>query len=145
VALPAPPPPSPPRGGVPGQPFTPPPPPPRGALRMMTPTGMNMQGAATSFANFVTVLSQFAGRPVVDKTGLRGLVDVTLQFSAEGITSAGPPPGPGPGGPGGPANPAADSIPSLFTAIQELGLRLESSKGPVEVLVVDSAEKPTEN
>jgi uncharacterized protein (TIGR03435 family) len=42
-------------------------------------------------------------------------------------------------------NNAADPVPSLFTAIQELGLRLESTKGPVEVLVVDSVQKPTEN
>jgi uncharacterized protein (TIGR03435 family) len=144
VALPEPPPP--PRSGAPGQVFTPPPPP-RGALRMMLgPTGMTLQATATPFANFITALSQFAGRPVIDKTGLKGFVDVTLQFSQEGITlPGGPLPGPRPGGPGAPVDTAADPTPSLFTAIQELGLRLESSKGPVEVLVIDSAEKPTEN
>jgi len=40
---------------------------------------------------------------------------------------------------------AADPLPSLFTAIQEIGLKLESAKGPVDVLVVDSVQKPTEN
>jgi uncharacterized protein (TIGR03435 family) len=151
VALPAPLPPPPPPG-VGGPPSTPPPPP-RGSLRMMMgPAAMTMQGSATPFANFVNMLSQFSGRPVVDKTDLKGLFDFTLQFSREGLTLPGmppgaPPPGPGlgPGGPGGPIDQAADPVPSLFTAIQELGLRLESTKGPVDVLVVDSVEKPTEN
>ena len=150
--------PPPPAPGGPG-PAPTPPPPPRGALRMMIGQGgLNMQGTATPFANFVSMLSQFSGRPVIDKTGLKGLFDFTLHFSREGITlpglpPGGPPPGavlgggpgPGLGGPGGPADTAADPTPSLFTAIQELGLRLESSKGPVEVLVVDSAQKPSEN
>jgi uncharacterized protein (TIGR03435 family) len=90
----------------------------------------------------------------VDKTDLKGLFDFKLRFSPEGLATpfgargAPPvaPPGVGPVGPGGtiPAE-AADPVPSLFTAIQELGLRLESTKGPVEVLVVDSVQKPTEN
>jgi uncharacterized protein (TIGR03435 family) len=156
LTLPAPPPP--PAPGGPGAAGFTAPALPRGALRMMIqPTGMMMQGSATPFGNFVNMLSQFSGRPVIDKTGLKGLVDFTLQFSREGITlpglGGGPPPpglGPGglsPGGPGGPGGPAdaAEPVPSLFTAIQELGLRLESTKGPVEVLVVESAEKPTEN
>jgi len=149
------PPPLPPPPGGPGAPGSTPPPPPRGALRMMLGNaGMTMQGSATPFGNFVSFLGQFSGRPVIDKTGLKGLFDFTLQFSREGITlpglGGGPPP-PGLGGPGGglggptPIDPAADPVPSLFTAIQELGLRLESTKGPVEVVVVESAEKPTEN
>jgi uncharacterized protein (TIGR03435 family) len=154
ITLPPPLPPTP--GGPGGAPATPPAPP-RGALRMMmTPAGYNMQGTATPFGNFVSFLSQFSGRPVIDKTGLKGLFDFTLQFSREGITLPGlgggpPPPGLGPvglsAGPAGPGAPtdAAEPVPSLFTTIQELGLRLESTKGPVEVLVVESAEKPTEN
>jgi uncharacterized protein (TIGR03435 family) len=81
-----------------------------------------------------------------------------LQFSREGlVTPAGPAgtpfgpgggPGPGGAGPAGPAptaSTATDPVPSLFTAIQELGLRLESAKGPIEGLVIDSVQKPTEN
>ena len=99
-----------------------------------------------------------AGRPVIDKTNLKGLFDISLRFSPEGqpgLAGIGaPPPGAGPagiagpGGPGGPAPNAAASepLPSLFTALQEqLGLKLESTKGPVDFLVIDSAEQPDEN
>jgi uncharacterized protein (TIGR03435 family) len=128
---------------------------PRGSMMMMmSPTGMTMRATATPFSNLVNQLTQRLGRPVIDKTGLKGLFDFTLQFSPEGLANPTPfgplPPGAGfgPGGPGVPGTPpatAADPVPSLFTAIQELGLRLESTKGPVEVLVIDSVQKPTED
>lgn len=126
---------------------------PRGAMAMMfNGTGSTLRAAAVPISNLVGMLQQQVGRQIIDKTGLTGLFDFTLQFSAEGLSVPGLPPGalppPGPGAAGGApgvAAPAADPTPSLFTAIQELGLRLESSKGPVEVLVVDSAQKPTEN
>jgi uncharacterized protein (TIGR03435 family) len=133
---------------------------PRGAMMMMmNPTGLTMQAPAIPITNLVNLLQQFVGRPVVDKTDLKGLYDVKLQFSREGLTLPGPGPGapggfgpglgpgpaPGSAGLGGTSTDSADPIPSLFTAIQDLGLRLESSKGLVEVLVVDSAQKPTEN
>lgn len=67
-------------------------------------------------------------RPIVDKTGLTGMFDIHLEFAREGA-------------------PAGDiSLPSLFTAIQEqLGLKLTPGQSPVEVLVIDSMEKPGEN
>jgi uncharacterized protein (TIGR03435 family) len=65
-------------------------------------------------------------RPVIDATGLRGDFAFTMEWSR---------------GPG-----ESDAGPSLFTAVQEqLGLRLESARGPVEVLVIDHVEKPSEN
>jgi uncharacterized protein (TIGR03435 family) len=126
---------------------------PRGAMAIgMGPNGINMQASAVPITNLLNMLTQFVGRPIFNKTDLKGLFDFRLHFSAEGITFPGapagfapPPPGLGPSGPGGAPAAAADPVPSLFTVIQELGLRLESSKGPVEVLVVDSAQKPTEN
>jgi uncharacterized protein (TIGR03435 family) len=75
------------------------------------------------------------GRLVVDKTGLSGRFAFNLAWTPEQMPTAAPPPGIPPIDPNGP---------SLFTALQEqLGLKLESAKGPVEVLVIDSVERPT--
>jgi len=82
---------------------------------------------------------------VIDKTGLTGLFDFTLKFAPEGIRAGGPM------GPTltrlmaqAPAAPADPDAPSLSVALQEqLGLRLESARGPVEVVVIDRLEKPT--
>jgi uncharacterized protein (TIGR03435 family) len=152
-----------------GAPFDParPPDAPRGAMMMMmNPTsGMTMSAAAVPLGNLIGMLQGQAGRPIIDKTDLKGLFDIKLNFSMEGLpTPPGlggfvpPPPGAagaagvavagGPVGPGGGPAPAAaaEPVPSLFTALQEqLGLKLESTKGPVEVLVIDSVQKPTEN
>src|SRR5258706_10138478 len=97
-------------------------------------------------------------KPVTDGTGLKGKYDYTLSFAPEGgmrpvmIGGGGPPPPPPPGmgaaGAGGPAiNPGDSDGPTLIAAVQQqLGLKLESKKGTVEILVVDHAEKtPTEN
>lgn len=91
-------------------------------------------------------LSNIMGRKVVDKTGLTGAFDVHLEWRPDESTAGlaglvGPPPL------GEQGNAAADSSgASIFTVLQEqLGLKLESQKGPVEILVVDHAEKPSEN
>jgi uncharacterized protein (TIGR03435 family) len=83
---------------------------------------------------FARELAKRVGRVVVDKTGIAGRFDVTLQWTPDE----------------GPAMlngaPIPDPPPSIYTAIQEqLGLKLEPQKGPVEVLVVDHVEMPTEN
>lgn len=93
----------------------------------------NRKMTMTQFAGFLSV---HAGRPVVDRTNLPGSWDFTLEWNLDEIQQSEP---------GGPveANPAR---PSIFTAVQEqLGLKLEPSKAPVEVLVIDHAEKPSEN
>src|SRR5207247_1308598 len=76
------------------------------------------------------------GRRVVDKTGVSGGFDFKLEWSP---TIGEPNPDR--------AEVASDpGLPTLFTALQEqLGLRLEAHKGPIEVLVIDRAEKPSEN
>ena len=135
-----------------GDPFGPgnPPPLPRGGLMMMMgPSGMTMRATATPVTTLVSLLQNQLGRTVVDKTSLTGLFDFELTFSPEGLSSPfgrGLPAPPG-GPPGGAASApsAPDSVASLFTAIQDLGLKLEPGKGPVEVFVIDSVEKPTEN
>jgi len=79
-------------------------------------------------------------RPVVDQTGIQGRYDFTLTWTPDETQF---------GGRGGQAPPAADPAnapPGLFTAIQEqLGLKLESTKAPVEVVIIDRLEKPTAN
>ncbi len=95
---------------------------------------------STSLAQLANLLSVKLGRPIQDQTGIAGVFDFEMKFAPE----AGPPQM----APGGTGDTAADPAgPSLFTAMQEqLGLKLESRKVPVEVLVVDHAEKtPVEN
>jgi uncharacterized protein (TIGR03435 family) len=71
---------------------------------------------------------------VVDKTGLSGRYDFNLAFVVDDtrITPAGPPP----------AGADVDSKPDIFTAIQQLGLELEPANGPLDAVVIDSAERP---
>jgi uncharacterized protein (TIGR03435 family) len=87
-----------------------------------------------------TVLSQHVGRPVVDSTGLTGNYDITLDWTPDegrAIPSAGD------GTQSGPLPPDFIGT-SIFAAIQEqLGLKLRSTEGPVEVLVVDHIEPPS--
>ena len=129
-------------------PGDPPPPPPAPGGPM--PPGMfrngrgQMQGSGVPIDNFIQTLSSTLGRTVVNKTGLTGWVDIDLKWTPDpGETG---PFGPVPGIAPPPAPPADPSGPSIFTAIQEQhGLKLESAKGPVEVLVIDSIEKPSDN
>lgn len=127
---------SPPRPPTPGQP-----PPMFCGGVMMGPNAL--RGVGISMKQFVDALSNILGRPVIDKTGYAGTFDAALEFSPEGVDMASlfggmtfmvsqPPPD--------------DSRPSIFTAVQEqLGLKLESQKGRAEFLVVDHAEKASEN
>jgi len=80
-------------------------------------------------------------RFVVDKTGLSGSYDFTLTWTPDQMPGAGQRP------PGAPEPPPIDpNGASLFTAVQEqLGLKLDSQRGPVAMLVIDRAERPTEN
>jgi uncharacterized protein (TIGR03435 family) len=105
-----------------------------GVMTMMGGPGgtfiVTAQGVPLS--SFIPQLSGNSGRPVIDKTGLTGIYDFTLTYALDQNASAGA---------------TFDSTgPSIFTAIQEqLGLKLEPGKGPVEVIVIDHAEKPSGN
>lgn len=102
-----------------------------------------LNGKKVSMTMLARQLSQQLGRTVIDKTDLKGEYDFTLEWTPEPGQGGGPFGGPPPAD----AIPAADSSgPTLFTAVQEqLGLRLESQKGPVQMLAIDSISKPTEN
>lgn len=87
-----------------------------------------------TMAALANALRTYVGREVVDRTGLSGEYDFDLQFA--------PPPTTGQTDTGIPVAPLDDAA-SVFTALQEqLGLKLESTRGPVELMVIDSAERP---
>lgn len=98
-------------------------------------TGLStLSGKRASLDEIAASLSARLGRPVFDKTGLTDKFDFELSW-AQDLT----PPGAGTPSP-------AVSGPSLFTAVQEqLGLRLESQKGPIEILVIDQVSRPQGN
>jgi bla regulator protein blaR1 len=94
------------------------------------------------FADALTGIPDLGGRKVLDETGLKGEYDINLQWAPDQSQ-------PVPTGaaivPGNPP-PLDASGPSIFTAIQEqLGLKLKSTKGPVDVIVIDHIERPSEN
>jgi uncharacterized protein (TIGR03435 family) len=92
-------------------------------------------------ANMIPMLSRMLGRTIIDKTGLTAKYDITMDWAPDESQTMLLPPTEAP-------KPAASDTPgpSIFTALQEqLGLKLESQKGPVEIFVVERAEKPSEN
>jgi uncharacterized protein (TIGR03435 family) len=113
-----------------------------------SPCGMRMfpgalAGGATSMTQLANAIGRFVGRTVVDRSGLTGVYDLDLKWTPENLPqrAAGT-------SPDQPITINGISIdpngPSIFTALQEqLGLKLESTKGPVDVLVIDHVERPT--
>ena len=105
------------------------------------PSGMSFNVRNATISEVASVLQgNVLDKPVVDQTGLSEKFDFTLKFT------------PDPGqmtGLGGPPPPAADSLdapPDIYTAFQQqLGLKLENTKAPVDVIVIDRLEKPSEN
>jgi bla regulator protein blaR1 len=114
--------------------------------------GTTLSGKAMTLANLVRTLSGSLRSPILDKTGLTGKYDITLKWMPENF-GAGAAPGfaPPPAGAAPnaalPPDPGADSVgPTLLIAIQEqLGLKLEKGKGPVEIIVIDRVEKASDN
>ena len=93
----------------------------------MTSTPHSVTANKITLKILATLLAGQMDRPVLDSTGIGGTFDVSLEWTPDGDVSAGGP--------------------SVFSALTEqLGLRLESQTGPVEIILVDHAEKvPTEN
>jgi uncharacterized protein (TIGR03435 family) len=88
-----------------------------------------LSGKGDSMADLADALSDLAGRKVIDKTGLSGAANITLKWSDDVAAEQG-----------------GSNVVSIFTALQEqLGLKLQPSKGPVDTLVIDHVEMPSEN
>jgi uncharacterized protein (TIGR03435 family) len=94
-----------------------------------------LMATSTTMEIFTDLLTTVLGRKVVDSTGFKGNFDVSMRWMSDPVST---------GNAG--RVPTDTTGPSIFTAVQEqLGLKLEASKGPVDVLVVDHIERPSEN
>jgi uncharacterized protein (TIGR03435 family) len=117
---------------------------------------MHMENSRMPISGFVEMLARFVDKPVVDQTDLKGDYQVGLDLSMEDMKNIARSAnvmiaGPGGGGGGGgdasrPADSASEPTSSVFTSVQQLGLKLEPRKAPIDLIVVDHVEKlPTEN
>ena len=98
------------------------------SMRMGPTGGWQIDGPGIAIGSLTISLTNEVGRTIVDKTGLTGKYDITLKWTPEWQQGT------------------ADSGPSIFAALEEqLGLKLESTKGPVGTIVVDHVEKPQQN
>jgi uncharacterized protein (TIGR03435 family) len=121
-------------------------------VQLLPEGGFKLSVKAVALAQLGHSLERFLGRPVVDRTGLTALFDIeSLSFSNEGIISGsqlGVPSGDRRGSEAA-ANAsemnAPSGLPTIFAALKKVGLRLKSGEGPVEVLVIDQLERPSEN
>jgi uncharacterized protein (TIGR03435 family) len=91
-----------------------------------------MIGTNTTMANLSLMLARQLDRPVLDRTGLTGKYNFQFVWTPDTRPCSG--------------SPESSNAPSIFTALEEtLGLRLESIKGPVDTLIIDRADRPSEN
>jgi uncharacterized protein (TIGR03435 family) len=107
----------------------------KSGLRMEPDSSRSGKGSVLPWSMIVMELSRIVGRPVIDQTGLKGAWHFGVRYTTEDGTptargvAAGPDPGP-----------------SIFTAVREqLGLKLDAGKAPVDSLVIDSIERPSGN
>ena len=121
-----------------------------GAQRISMSNGtMHMEIERVTMAELAQTLTPMLDRPVVDRTGLAGAFQIVLDLSIQDAMQAARSAGMGANLPmaapaaGGASDPSGGSI---FSSVQQLGLRLDKTKDQVETVVVDSVEKnPTEN
>ena len=103
----------------------------RGRRGQLTATGISVAQLADS----LSWMPEVGSRKVVDQTGIEGKFDLTLRWSWEQSPEA-----------GGPPETVYPDAPSMFNAVQEqLGLKLQATKGPLDYLVVQEVERPSEN
>ena len=127
----------------------------RGGMMMtVDDAGAHLKASSVTLASLGELMARFSERPIVDLTGIQGQYDFDLVFTPEtlrGVPGGGRAVvGPGGGGAGGggpaPAEGASDRAGSIYDSVQKYGLKLESRKAPMELIVVDHLEpKPTEN
>ena len=112
----------------------------RRCRNMVSPGSVDIEGGTLSM--FAGLLGMALDRPVIDKTGITSYFEIHLVFSPDDFAA----PRPVTADPGASAAIRASDAPGIFQAIQEqLGLRLVPAKGPVDVLVIDHIERPSEN
>lgn len=105
-----------------------------------------LDAQGTNLTDFAHLLAFGFDRPVIDKTGIAGRFDIHLEFTPDEATPRFLPGADPDGGPATPAAAASDPVgPSIMTAIQQLGLKLEPAKGPRDFLVVDRVARPSGN
>jgi uncharacterized protein (TIGR03435 family) len=103
----------------------------------ITTTIATMMLDGVSMPRFASLLQPMLQRVVVDETGLPGTYEIRLEFAADQLNLSVPLPA------DAPAPPSRDGL-SLFTALQDqLGLKVEPARGPVDILIVDSVDRPT--
>ena len=107
---------------------------------MVSPRSVEFEGGTLSM--FAALLGLVVDRPVIDKTGIPDYFEIHLAFLPDGAAAGRP----AAANPGAPEEIRASDAPDVFQAIQEqLGLKLMPTRGPVDVLVIDHIERPTEN
>jgi uncharacterized protein (TIGR03435 family) len=129
---------------------------PNGTMRMTMQEGhMHMEIGKMTLEDFANVVSRFVDKPVVDMTGLKGNYQMALDLTMEELQNIARAqgmqmPGAAPAGGASSSRPAdAASTPSgssVFSSVQQMGLKLEARKAPIETIIIDHLEKaPTEN
>ena len=105
---------------------------------LLSATGVRLRGKQVNTGQLVVSLASILGRPVIDRTAFTGKFDLDMEVSMEGLEG---------GILGSLGNQTPDIMaPPIFTALPKLlGLKLTATKGPVEVLVIEHAERPSEN
>jgi uncharacterized protein (TIGR03435 family) len=106
------------------------------AALSLVPSGAQLTGGKIAMPELVRLLSLILGHRVIDRTGFTGVFDLRLEFLSDEITESMPPPPPDSGMSG----------PSIVQALRDqLGLQLQPARGPVDIIVIDHAERPTAN